>query len=398
MIIRVSQYDILSAPVKKGQIYYVPELRLLYKDFGNSLLERTVYKATVVNTDYERLNRIRPANGVNYYVVENNQLWVYDTKWILKDGDIRQFNAYTYDSNGIEPVISSDEYITSSTTGDRIIDNNGLLGNGTVAVRDKNRIIKGTWKVDDSNSRLELSSLLDNGIIIRPYGVNSDAYTDKLTGSLDLSIESQQEGTDANSAITRSGKATLYGDLYVKGDVYLSSESDNTNLSISYNPKVNEQLIHTFKYVIDNTADQFQYADVKITVYGDGRIIMNIVTYTLDSNSATTDIEGNIIYTGNILRLLKYTYNDIRRGGEGVDGTRIAYTWDHNENNASAIGISYFILTGSAVNANVSIGMCEGYTIPEQNVYANTKLIKNININKVLDKLCEATGVDINGI
>lgn len=382
----------LSLPVKQGQIYYVVELRCLYKDFGPSSYERSPYPAIVVNTDYERLNRLRPANGVNCYVIENNQLWLYDTRWVLKDGDIRKYNSYSYTNNGLSPVVNPDENITSSVTGDRIIDNNGLLGDGSVAVRDYNRIIRGTLSSNLERSQLEISSLLDNGILLRPYGVNADNSASRYTGALHLSVQAEHLSAESGDSynLVRNGIADYYGDLYIHGDIYTYKPVDPLSYNISVIPTENQRLIHKFSYIRDNSNESaFEYSDVVITVAGEDSIKVTITEYTRDSDKAVTDENGVIKYVGNIISSKSITY-DAERGALNSDLARAAYIVD------DGVEGLYFILVGTPISAEVTIGnhkLDAPLELPSQTIYASTELVNVVNISKLLSKLCEATGV-----
>ena len=58
--------------------------------------------------------------------------------------------------NGLTAVYRNDEPLWPA-------DDNGLLHDGSVVVRDRNRIIKGKLYVDDGNDNLVISSYLGGG-------------------------------------------------------------------------------------------------------------------------------------------------------------------------------------------------------------------------------------------
>ena len=58
LIQKITNYDLLNLPAKIGQIYYVTDMRCLFQDTGKLRQNRKRLSALVLNTDYERLNRI----------------------------------------------------------------------------------------------------------------------------------------------------------------------------------------------------------------------------------------------------------------------------------------------------------------------------------------------------
>ena len=79
-IIKCTQYDLMRAKAKVGQMYFVTDSRLLYKDNSNSIAQRLVFNAVILHTESERINSIKPVIGKFYYVEETNSLWLFDTR------------------------------------------------------------------------------------------------------------------------------------------------------------------------------------------------------------------------------------------------------------------------------------------------------------------------------
>lgn len=222
-IIKCKQYDMLQIKFKRGQIYYCTDTNNLYKDYGDSNVNRIRINAKVLTSEYERLEKIIPTFNKMYYVIDTNNLYLYNGKWTFISGDTQEYNTYAYyESTGtLSPVKNIDEYITSKTTGDVIIDNNGLLGNGSVVIRDSNRIAKGLLEVDDINNRLNIKSYLGNGINLIPYSNKNYNDFGMKTGTLQLNMIE-----NGNSFI---GNAEYNGDWYNYGNQYVVKRNVNNN-------------------------------------------------------------------------------------------------------------------------------------------------------------------------
>ena len=381
MIQQVSNYDLLSIPVREGQIYYATDIRALFQDFGPSIKDRRRLSAFVLNTDYERLNRIRPQNGLNYYVIETNFLWTYDTKWVLKDGDIRQYNSYTYSSAGISPVVSTDNLITSVETGDRIIDNNGLLGNGAVVIRDSNRLNKGVIGVDAARNGLSITSYLDNGISFYPYGFTSDQQEKLQTGSFHLGVEANEEGTGIFSSLSHRGVATYYGDFNLYGDAYTLEIKPFEDYTVSYIPvSPNEFLTFQFecsKTILEESTDRSytQYRKVIIYEITETTCKIRITTYNNRSGATVTDANGNIIYDGALTIESDIIYDGNRTSAES--GVAFCITSNSDE----------FILSGPVLSPLVTFTNWGEYTNEGDTVYAQSQLLHKIKISEYSGKV-----------
>ena len=378
MIQKISNYDLLRLPIKPGQIYYITDLRCLFQDFGKTARERTRLNALVLNTDYERLHRVRPQNGQNYYVIETNFLWVYDTKWVLKDGDIRKYNAYAYTyTNGVSPVVSNDSTITSSTTGDRIIDNNGLLGNGSVVVRDRNRLNKGIIEVDARKNNVSFTSYLDNGISFYPYGFTSSAEEKQKIGSFHLGIESTVENPGVFENMSHKGLATYYGDINLYGDMF-TIEVQPYTYSLNYIPQVDEELRYRFEcnVTVNETSDisYKKYSNIEIKVIDATTCKIRITTYNDRSGIVVTD--GNEkLYQGALLVESDIIY----------DGKRTV-TDDSVTFKITSLDDS-FTLSGGVVTPLITFSNPEKYTDTPDNVYGTSELLRKIKISNYSGKV-----------
>ena len=236
-------YDLMRTKPKIGQLYFLTDSRVLYKDFGNDLSQRLRFNAIVLYSDNDRQFNVRPEPGKFYYVEESNSLWLYDTRWVLKIGSGLQYNTYAIDGGIMSPVINTDESVTG-INGDKIIDNNGLLGNGSVVIRDVNRMTQGIIESDSLNSYLIYKSFKQNGMLFLPDA--SLPYNDLSTslGALHLTIEHYESNDD----LKLKGNAYYYGDWNNAGNMYVIKKINSNNIYPDYNPVNDEEIV---KYYIE---------------------------------------------------------------------------------------------------------------------------------------------------
>lgn len=207
----ITEYDLLMTRATSGDYYACTDSKKLYKDISDNVSERRLVKAVMLNTDSERLYDIRPCNGKLYYVWETNELWLYDYGWQLKVGSRKSSNAYQL----------SDGYIVnvSPVSRDNPIDNNGLLEDGSVIVRDINRIIKGRLYTDVTNNNLVVSSYLGAGMTLYPNGEGTD------TGSLRLYNQTKELSEDSKSRSTSletKGVGWFEGEWNTTDDIWVN--------------------------------------------------------------------------------------------------------------------------------------------------------------------------------
>ena len=143
--------------------------RLYYDETDN---KRVTYGYTGVNTRNDLMYYITPTYGMTYYCWEDNSLWLWNNKWVALYSDGSYPDAYVYDDN--RNII--DVYGEPNTP----VDTNGLLKDGSVVIRDRNRIIKGKIFIEESNDNMTISSFLGGGIRLLPNG--------KMTGDGELFI------------------------------------------------------------------------------------------------------------------------------------------------------------------------------------------------------------------
>ena len=126
-----------------------------YQDILNT---RNQLDVQILSTDLTRINTITPTSGNKYYVIESNTLWLYNNKWIVLDGVDNKFNGYYYTGGTIAPTDRVD-----------VLDNNGLLRDGSVCIRDARRLIKGKEYIN-SNNDFVIASYLGGAIKLVPSG------------------------------------------------------------------------------------------------------------------------------------------------------------------------------------------------------------------------------------
>lgn len=161
-IIRMTEFDLLRTAVKQGNMYMCLDSQKLYFDESDS--KRTLYFYTGVKTVNDLLYNITPSMNTTYYCWEDNSLWLWMNKWITLWSDSTYPSAYVYDnSNNIDPVYRYDQPLLAA-------DDNGLLKDGSVVIRDRQRIIKGKLYIDDGNDNLIISSFLGGGMRLLPNG------------------------------------------------------------------------------------------------------------------------------------------------------------------------------------------------------------------------------------
>lgn len=255
MIYKLTAYDLKCTKIANGNYYVTTDTKQVFVDMNGARLPLSV---VMISTERERVNNISPVNNNKYYVWETNTLWGYNNKWIVIEGNYSSTpNGYYYIDNAITKT--SDDV-------NQVLDNNGLLKDGSVVVRDANRIIKGklyisngdpvskytilstkpddwdsnytdyyvlvdgeyeantdsTWAADTfykkeilsvSVNDLIISSFLGGGIKLLPSGTMND------TGALQIfsanTYTGQFDGTGNPIVTGNDGELVFWGDMYV---------------------------------------------------------------------------------------------------------------------------------------------------------------------------------------
>lgn len=377
---RCNQYDLFNIDASIGQIYFCTDTKVLFKDYGTTKESRERFNANILYTEDERLKDIRPVIGKYYYVEESNCLYFFDTRWQLKIGDNSKYNSYSLDNNYLSPVINEDISITNKY-GDKIIDNNGLLGNGAVCIRDTNRIIKGVMSVNDSTQELKISSYLNNGLLFipnahLPYNDLSTSY-----GALHLTVDSNLDLSDNSGQAHYYGNWNNYGDMYIiksiekNDDIYLTNELNNFNNQLI-------KLIISCNKVNENDENIKTYFNIRITnkiknnINAQFNMIAEIISVKEDDNEANSIINdnGEIIYSSS--SLVNYEIiNGFLYYNETTSGNNIKFDFYFKNENISTNNPDISILESTDDNH-------EKYINSINKIYYDSNKNTNLNIYK----------------
>lgn len=158
-VIRLTEYDLLRTAKTPGNYYATTDGRKIYRD--ESATVRTIVDATQIPTEKQRLyDDYQKTYGRLYYVWESSTLYVWNNKWEVIRGNPDFPNAYQY--------IDGEIFAVGDMSAD--VKGNGILGDGSVVVRDVNRIIKAKIYIDETNDNLVIASFLGGGIKVLPNG------------------------------------------------------------------------------------------------------------------------------------------------------------------------------------------------------------------------------------
>lgn len=208
-IYKITEFDLLRTAVTKNNMYMCVDSLTLYYDSGNTESSRGVFDYVSVDTVNDLLGKITPDYGKVYYCWEDNSLWVWMNKWEVLYSQTTYPSAYNYVDI---PSVDSPQVIGEIYRYDMPnmpADDNGLLKDGSVVVRDRNRLIKGKIYIEESNDNFTLSSYLGGGMRFLPNG--------KMTtdGELLLSKRIEQDNTNTPIATLRAELSTLNQEMFV---------------------------------------------------------------------------------------------------------------------------------------------------------------------------------------
>ena len=164
-IYRMTEFDQLRTAIKEGNMYICTDSLQMYYDESNVKRSKDVY--TGIKTINDLMYNTSPSYGVSYYCWEDNSLWLWLNKWITLYADTNYPSAYIYTTY---PTKEEPGQLNSVFNINNVLDNNGLLQDGSVVIRDGHRIIKGKLFVNEENDNLTFSSFLGGGIRLLPNG------------------------------------------------------------------------------------------------------------------------------------------------------------------------------------------------------------------------------------
>ena len=151
-IYKMTEFDMLRTAIEKNSMYICVDSLKMYYDSGETEDSRGIYNYVSVGTLNDLFNKITPDYGKSYYCWEDNSLWVWVNKWEALYNQTTYPSAYNYNEipSSSNPQIMTEIYRYDMPN--MPADDNGLLKDGSVIVRDRNRIIKGKIYVEDSNN------------------------------------------------------------------------------------------------------------------------------------------------------------------------------------------------------------------------------------------------------
>ena len=267
-IIKMTEFDLLRTKVDMGNMYMCVDTQKLYYDSGNTADSRTLYDYISVRTVNDLMYNITPTFGKSYYCWEDNSLWIWVNKWETLYADTTYPSAYVYDDN--DNLNSVYRYDMPNFPAD----DNGLLKDGSVVVRDRNRIIKGKIYVDDGNDNFVISSFLGGGLRFLPNGKMSTEGELYICDDTDTTDDSEIE-VEKQSRLELSASET---NVEVTSDELLSIQDEFT-LNDCKAPQRFD--LESGSYTLSNTPDDTE--DIYIAKYTnteDGNKYFTVIQHT----------------------------------------------------------------------------------------------------------------------
>jgi hypothetical protein len=212
--------------------YYCTDIQKL-KMFYNSTTA-TDFGCIIVATEALRKAIMYPVESAYYYTVDSNCLYQYIkglwTEVIITK--LTSFTAYRLD----------DEQRKLIGEGANLLDNNGLLHNGTVVVRDSNKLIKGTLSINESDNSLDIVTTFGGDINLYPGGKTESTAS---PGVVSIKADDKQIYYDGRLTVTTldydEGDIGFVDSLYTLNgggngdDVYPVDALIIDNLNVSFN-------------------------------------------------------------------------------------------------------------------------------------------------------------------
>lgn len=208
-IIKMTEFDVLRTKQQLGYMYMCLDTMKLYFDQAIGPNGRVLYDYISARTLNDLQHNIEPILGAIYYCWEDNSLWFWNNKWISLYSETTYPSGYVYDDI---PSISNPAMLNPVYRYDMPnipADDNGLLKDGSVVIRDTNRLIKGKLYIDSGNDNLVISSYLGGGIRLLPNG--------KMTTDGELLIDTEIQSNNVNKAVgsLRAEWRVLNNEMYV---------------------------------------------------------------------------------------------------------------------------------------------------------------------------------------
>lgn len=301
-IIRMTSFDLLRTKNTMGNMYMCLDTSQLWYDASET--SRVPYQYTGVKTINELTYNITPVLNTVYYCWEDNSLWIWLNKWVALYTDTTYPSAYIYDdAKNLNAVYRYDMQNFPA-------DDNGLLKDGSVVVRDRNRIIKGKIYIDDGNDNIVWSSFLGGGMRFLP---NGKASTD---GELliDGRVEKDKNGNDVTVpfASFRGEFKTVNNEFYV--DYSEKPELDNS---------LNKNETHIYRVYHEGNLDTVKAGFKKHTQVVGGNSKNIPIQHNLSTKHILVLIHDDM--TGKALKF-SYVINDTNNITITIDANETAFT------------------------------------------------------------------------
>ena len=213
-VIRLSRADLEKTNFRAGQYYFTTDARIMYYDSEVSNSRTIIKNLILIPTEKQRIydETYSKIYGTLYYVFESSNLYIWENKWRIVKGNQDYPVAYQY--------IDGDIYAADDFSRD--VKGNGLLGDGSVVIRDVNRVIKAQLYIDESNDNLVISSFLGGGIKVLPNG------NMEKTGALYLNPTTAGTATDGLGEHFNEFN-NVNGEMYVRYDPDMYEEDKVIN-------------------------------------------------------------------------------------------------------------------------------------------------------------------------
>lgn len=303
-IIRMTEFDQLRTAYTEGNMYMCLDSQKLYYDEPGN--KRVVYFYQGVKTYNDLMYNITPSLNTTYYCWEDNSLWLWLNKWISLWSDKTYPSAYVYDdwdSGKLNNVYRYDQPLLPA-------DDNGLLHDGSVVIRDRQRIIKGKIFIDDGNDNFVISSFLGGGVRILPNGQISTDGEFFIGDEGKSFIRSQFHHLNNETYVDYSEVPELDPSEFVKDShIYKVYHEGNLNASLIkeitpqeiYNKLLDKSLPHPFAFNVTKLNGKSD-EDFAPTIHY--HLAEDITDFATESRKQA-------------LILVKQTFNNMK--GEGID-------------------------------------------------------------------------------
>jgi len=305
-IIKTTEHDLLYLDISEGNYYACEDSENIYYD---SASDRSLQDVEMLFTENARLYSTIPVEGKRYYVWETNELWIYRNGWKVLVGGSKPADGYV-------PMPTDNGYRLENVDGVSA-DSNGILGDGSVCVRDENRIIKGKIYIDKDTNNLVFSSFLGGGLafypngsantkgalLINPHmqlvGVKVYSYADHAYKEVDLETYLANRDSYDDSTLylvykkydrLNDGYAVYNGEFNTTDDMYVhieQTEQDAVQVVVTKTSETVEIDEHNSQYI---TAYDFTYTGIALTE-DLAKTLSRLSAYDALGNDITDEVE-----------------------------------------------------------------------------------------------------------